>query len=163
MNEIFIFGAKYLYILVLIIALADFLRQSKNTKIRMIALAIIALPLTYVVSKILGYFYYDPRPFVQNHFLPLIPHDPDNGFPSDHAILVGAISSVWFYFNKRLSFILWVIAILVGVSRIAVGIHHPVDIIGGFIIAILCTVISQKINQIKLFKKIKGGKPLSNI
>ena len=153
MDSIYIFGAKYLYILVLIIALADFLRQSKNTKVKMIALAIIALPLTYAISKILGYFYYDPRPFVQNHFLPLIPHDPDNGFPSDHAILVGAIASVWFYFNKRLSLVLWTIAILVGASRIAVGIHHPIDIIGGFIIAVICAFAADRILKLKYLQK----------
>ncbi len=152
MDSIIIFGAKYLYILVLIIALADFLRQSKNKRIETIFLAVIALPLTYILGKILGHFYYDPRPFVQNNFTPLIPHSPDNGFPSDHALLVGSIAAVWMFLNKRLSLVLWLIALLVGLSRVAAGIHHPLDIIGGFIIAVICAFIADKIFRLRTEK-----------
>ncbi len=153
MDSILIFGAKYLYIFVLLIALADFLRQSKDKRIKTILMAIIALPLTYILGKILGHFYYDPRPFVQNNFIPLIPHSPDNGFPSDHAMLVGAIASIWMFINNRLSLILWLIAILVGLSRVAVGIHHYLDIAGAFVIAIACAFIANKILKIKNLQK----------
>jgi undecaprenyl-diphosphatase len=145
MNSFFIFGAKYLYLLVPLIAMVHFLWQSKETQKKMLIFAIIALPLAYLVAKFVGYFYYDPRPFVQGNFIPLIPHAPDNGFPSDHMLFVSAIAATWWYFNRRISFVLWTIATLVGISRIGVGVHHPIDIIGSVVIAMLCAAITPKI------------------
>jgi undecaprenyl-diphosphatase len=154
MDTIYIFGAKYLYIVVLIIAIAYFLKQPKETKKTIAVFALIALPLAYITAKIAGHFYYDPRPFVQSHFNPLIFHEPDNGFPSDHALLTGAIATTWFYFNRRIGIVLWIIAILVGVSRVSVGVHHPIDIVGSFIIALTCVAVAHKIVRIEFFKKI---------
>ncbi len=134
-----IFGAKYLLVIIVGIALIYFLRQPRPTQRKMLTLAAVACPLILLIARLIAIFYYDPRPFVVGHFAPLIPHDPDNGFPSDHALLGAAISSWAFPFSKKLSAAAWILTLLVGFSRVYVGVHHPIDIAGSIIISILTT------------------------
>ncbi|WP_419188808.1 phosphatase PAP2 family protein [Enhydrobacter aerosaccus] len=63
-------------------------------------------------------------------------HTPDNGFPSDHTLLLSALAALASCWNGRLSLLLWFIALLVGAARVYVGLHHPVDILGSILIAI---------------------------
>ena len=101
--------------------------------------AVIALPLTYIVAKIISNFYYDPRPFVVGQFTPLLPHAADNGFPSDHTLLSSAVAAVIFFFHRKLGAFLFVVAFMVGMARVFAGIHHSVDIFGSMVIALVVT------------------------
>jgi len=137
-----IFGAKYLIWVLVGLALVWFLRQPKEKKKEMIVFGAVAFPLIYAVAKLIAMFYYNPRPFVVEPLLhPLIPHEPDNGFPSDHTLLGSAISTVIYSFSKKISILSWILTILVGLSRILAGIHHPIDILGSIIISILVGLI----------------------
>ncbi len=148
-NTLFIFGAKYLYLVVVGVAAVYFFTQSRVIQKQIIIFGMITLPIAYVLAKIAGYFYYDPRPFVVNHFTPLISHTADNGFPSDHTLLSAAIAVILYPFNKKLSGLVWALALLVGWSRVYVGVHHPVDIAGSIIIAIFSAwVVSQIIKKL---------------
>lgn len=141
MDALVIFGAKYLYLVIVVVALVYIWRQPKELRRRIVLCAVVALPLTYLVAKIIGNLYYDPRPFVVGHFVPLLPHAPDNGFPSDHTLLSSAVAAVIFFFSRKLGFLLFVIAFLVGVSRVFAGIHHFADIFGSIIIATAVTYV----------------------
>ncbi len=140
MSSLFIFGAKYLFILSLIIGAVYFLWQPRSVQIQMLKLSAVSLPLIYIASLLAGFLYYDPRPFVIGHFIPLIPHFADNGFPSDHALLVAAVAIIVTLFNKRVGVLLWVIAVLVAVSRVSVGVHHFIDVFASMIICVAITV-----------------------
>ncbi len=139
-NRFLIFGAKYLYLIVMGIALFYFLKKSEATRKRIIILSIIVLPATYLIAKIMGFFYYDPRPFVLGNFTPLIHHAPDNGFPSDHTLLTADMASVLYLFSKKTSMVLWMFTLIVGISRVYAGLHHPIDVFGSMVIAIITTV-----------------------
>lgn len=135
-NLLIIFGAKYLLWILVVIALIWFLKQSREKQKQIIFFGVTALPIIFLISRLVGRFYYDPRPFVVGHFVPLIPHEPDNGFPSDHTLLGAALASVIYLFNRKISWIAWIFTILIGVSRVLAGIHHLVDIAGSIIISI---------------------------
>ena len=137
MSSLIIFAAKYLFILSPLTAGAYFLNASREKKIKMLMLGGIALPFMYVTAKVLGHVYYDPRPFVQEHFTPLIPHDADNGFPSDHTLITAGVAAVIYFFNRPWGFALLGLALLVGAARVAAGVHHPVDIVGSIVIAVV--------------------------
>ncbi len=144
MDNLIIFGAKYLYLVIVIAALAYVFRQPRELRWRIIVCAVIALPLTYIAAKIAGYFYYDPRPFVVGQFTPLLPHAADNGFPSDHALFGSAIAAVIFLFHRRFGLLLFAVAFLVGVSRVFAGVHHFTDIFGSMAIAAAATYAVYK-------------------
>jgi undecaprenyl-diphosphatase len=148
-NLIFIFGAKYLYLVIIIIAFIWFLSQNNPRKREILLISCICLPLIFIASGIAGRLYYNPRPFAVGNFEPLIPHQADNGFPSHHTLLVSAVSAIVFLFNRRLSLLLWFLALFVGFSRVYAGIHHIIDIIASIFISIIV------ITLIHFFWKIK--------
>ncbi len=150
-----IFCAKYLIALSLIFAVAFALRLQKKEQRSLIIFAAIALPLIYLSALIAGHLYNNPRPFVAEHFVPLIPHGADNGFPSDHVLLASAIAAIWTIYNKRIGLVLWGISLFIGIGRVYVGVHHPIDIIGSALIAasITCVVyvLMKRIKFLRLF------------
>lgn len=141
MDTIIIFIAQYLYLLVLFIGAVFFILQPGRIRKSIVICSIIIVPLAYIVSRIAGVLYYDPRPFVVGHFIPLIAHAADNGFPSDHVLITGAVAMVLWFYNKKLSVVLWALALLIGWARVYGGIHHPADIAGSVIIALIAGVI----------------------
>lgn len=140
-NMLIIFAAKYLFILSVLIAGIYFLLLSIPKKKEFSVFTVIALPFTYVLAKLSSLFIFDPRPFVTDHITPLIAHASDNGFPSDHMLLTTAIASVVFVYNRWLGLLLFGIALAVGISRVIAGVHHPLDIIGSVVLAVISTAV----------------------
>ena len=154
-----IYGANYLYIVLLLIALIWFLLQPWEAKKEMAAWGVVALPIMCVLLVVAGLVYYDPRPFVVGHFTPLIPHVPDNGFPSDHTLLCSATSSIVFFYSRKMSAVLWLLTALVGASRIYTGVHHPLDIIASVVMATVVSYLVWKfvlptLRSSALYKKL---------
>ncbi|MDD5108435.1 MAG: phosphatase PAP2 family protein [Candidatus Omnitrophica bacterium] len=147
---IFIFGAKYLFLFVVAIGFAWFLTQPKSKKKEILIFACISLPLIFIIFKIAGYLYHNPRPFIEGHFKPLIYHKADNGFPSQHELLVSAISAIIFVFSRRMGFVLGILALFVGFSRVYVGVHHMIDIVGSIIISIVAVSLVYFIRHLLL-------------
>jgi undecaprenyl-diphosphatase len=139
-----VFGAQYLFVVLLAFALVWYLVQPRSAQIEMIAWGVVALPLMYILLVVAGMAYFDARPFVSDGVTPLILHDADNGFPSDHTLICSATSSVVFLYNKKFSALLWVMTAFVGASRVYTGIHHPLDIIASVIMAVTVSVLVWK-------------------
>ena len=158
MNNLIIFNAQYLYLLAIALLAIYFFLLPKDKKKSIVILSAVYFPLTYLLAKIASFLYFDPRPFVVGHFTPLISHAPDNGFPSDHMLLVSAIASILFVYNKKLGAVAWIVAFIIGASRVLAGIHHWTDILGSAVIAVgvmwLVKDYIMKTNIInKFFKK----------
>jgi undecaprenyl-diphosphatase len=139
MTGLDIAAAQYLFLLPVAILALYFFRQPSDAKRRMAIFAGPSLLLTYLAGLLGNRLYLDPRPFVIGHFTPLIPHTPDNGFPSDHTLLVASLAALGCYWNATLGVALWVLAAVVAVARVAVGLHHPIDVIGSIVIAVVVT------------------------
>jgi undecaprenyl-diphosphatase len=144
MNSIIIFGAKYLFIFVVVLAFIYFVQLDRQRKKQYIIFALITLPVTYIVAKVLGHFIYNPRPFISSGVQPLISHAADNGFPSDHTLFVSSLAVITYVFNKRGGIVLGVLAVLVGISRVLAGVHHGADVVGAAVIAIVVAIIIRK-------------------
>lgn len=73
-------------------------------------------------------------------------------FPSGHASISTAIGIVLIYFilkrikNKKIAYLLsgfiFIYLILVGISRVYLGVHYPTDVLGGWVIAGIWSFIS---------------------
>lgn len=152
MNTFFILSAKYLYVVPVAVLGIYFFTRSFEQQKRMALFAIPAVLLAYVLARIGNHFYMDPRPFVVGHFTPLIYHAPDNGFPSDHTLLVATLAAIGTLWNRKLGLVLWAIAILVAVARVYVGVHHAIDVVGSMVIAIIAVFIVYVLFK-RIFKK----------
>ncbi len=141
MDALFIFGAKYLFLVSLLIGLLWFIYLPRSLKKSRLVFGALSSILTFLIGKTASYFYFNARPFVVNKFTPLIEHVSNNGFPSDHTLLVAVIASIIFVFNKRLGLALGFIALFVGFSRIYTGVHHSLDVFGSFFISVISTIL----------------------
>lgn len=88
-----------------------------------------------VINAIIHLVYYHPRPFVTHHVHQLVPHTVDSSFVSDHAVLVFAIAWTFIMRNERFKYPIFIWAIVVGISRIYVGVHYPFDVIGSALLS----------------------------
>jgi undecaprenyl-diphosphatase len=85
-----------------------------------------------------GRLYSDSRPFVSDAGTRLlISHSADNGFPSDHALVGFALAATLMSWRWAGGLTAMAAATLIGIARIFVGVHWPVDILGGAFIGIL--------------------------
>ncbi|MCL4392384.1 phosphatase PAP2 family protein [Patescibacteria group bacterium] len=141
MNHIIIYTAEYLYLVVLLVAAIFFFKQPRKIQKSMIVCGVIIAPVSYILAKIGSHLYYDTRPFVVGHFTPLIAHAADNGFPSDHMLLVSAVAMIVTFYNKRLGAVLWVLALFVGIARVLSGVHHVTDIVGSIVFVLIAAAI----------------------
>ena len=84
-------------------------------------------------------------------------------FPSSHAAnnAAGAMLVGWYY--PRFKWLFIAIALTIGISRIYVGVHFPLDVLGGFVVGIVCAFVVIGILTasdwlyLNLFKKKRGG------
>ena len=138
-----VFLAKYLYLFVIggIVLLFLFSDYKKQIALR----ALFTLPLAFLLSLLFTRIVLSPRPFLLDHTVPLIQSATDNGFPSDHTLLVATLAMILFFAHKRISLMFLFLSLLVGIGRVLAGVHHPFDILGSFIIAVISSVLISKI------------------
>lgn len=103
-----------------------------------------------ILSYFIGLIYYVPRPFVHNKVNLLIPHIADASFPSDHAIGTMSIAVGLNKYNKILGTLSMLVSVMVGVSRVYVGHHFPLDIIGAYALVFIANYIYGKLVKDKL-------------
>lgn len=136
MDSLIVFGAKYLFVAVILIVAYVWLRQSRRRKLEMVAVVVLAGILAFIASRIAGKIYYDPRPFFTHHVKPLVPYSGDNGFPSDHSLLTMTLAAATYFYHKKWGLLAGAIAVLVGVSRILAHVHSPIDVLGAWVISL---------------------------
>lgn len=147
MDNLIIFGAKYLVFIIALIAGWVWLSQPSRGKVRLASAVIVAAVAALVLAKLAGKLYYDPRPFVTHHLKPLVAHSADNGFPSEHTALSMVLASVIYFYKPKVAYVLFGLTLLVGISRVAAHLHSPIDIAGGLVIGALAGWLGYHASQ----------------
>lgn len=103
--------------------------------------AIAAVFVALAINGGIGSAYFRERPFVAFGFVPLtIEARTSKSFPSDHTASAFALATVMLVSKPRLGALMLACAILIGLSRIFVGVHYPGDILAGAGIGILSAI-----------------------
>lgn len=144
MNTLIAWLANYLlWIIVAIAVVHGLVRERGSARVTAVASAVVGLGLTLVFILIAAKLHTDARPFVQNpHLHPLISHSRDNGFPSDHSAAAGLIAMLVTLRDRLIGALLWVLAIGVGLARVAAHVHHLQDIAAGLAIGAVAAVLA---------------------
>ena len=100
------------------------------------------------ISGILKNFFNRPRPLSDIHDFIASLHTGTPAFPSQHAAIIMAMAVVLSHHYKKYTFWFYLIAGLVGFSRVYLGLHYVTDIVAGFLIG---AAIGLAINKLKIF------------
>lgn len=114
---------------------------------RMALLCLFSLLLADGIALILKHIILEPRPFVtlDNVHLLVVEDDP-HSFPSGHTTSTFAVLSVLvFKFRHEFwSVVLILFGIVIGFSRIYVGVHYPLDVFAGCVIGVLSAYFTYR-------------------
>lgn len=88
----------------------------------------------------------EPRPYTTlPHVLVLVSRSSDYSFPSDHAVMAGAVAAGVFVVNRRLGLVTGLAAILMGLARVYVGAHYPGDVLVGLLFGAIVTLAAYSL------------------
>lgn len=109
--------------------------MQKNGELFLVASSLVG---TYGIVQLLKVVFAVPRPFlVLTDVNALLYYGANNSFPSSHAAMFTALATSVYYYHRRLGIGLFILAFVIGFSRIYVGVHYPFDVLAGFCIGFL--------------------------
>ena len=100
------------------------------------ASALVAAAVAMLGNQVISRAWDRPRPYethpASDHLLSA--PSPDPSFPSDHAAAAFAIAFAVLAFSRRGGLVFLAAATLIGLSRIALGMHYPSDVVAGALV-----------------------------
>jgi membrane-associated phospholipid phosphatase len=83
----------------------------------------------------------EPRPYsVLTNITVLAHRSGDYSFPSDHAVMAGAVAGGLFLVNRRLGVVAAAAALLLAFARVYIGAHWPGDVLVGLMVGGLVVI-----------------------
>lgn len=105
-----------------------------------------------LLTEIIRFFYFRPRPFVALEFEPLFNHSAlQAAFPSGHASFYFALAFALFFLGRRRLGLWYAVgAVFMGLARVYAGVHWPLDIVAGALVGLLAAfVVKSLLSHIK--------------
>lgn len=111
----------------------------------------------FLVAKLLATLYQPAgeRPFELLGVAPGAAYLNNPGFPSDHVLFTTAITlAVWFETRqKKLTILLVILTVLVGLGRVLALVHTPLDVAGGLVVACIGAIWYLTVRPVKSTQK----------
>lgn len=128
--------AKYGVVLFAVLLLAGLISSRASTTRRLAAAgwACVATLLAVALNQPFGHLFDEARPYAaHSHLLVLATPTSDFSFPSDHAVMAGAVAAGLFLVSKRLGLLAAVAAVIMAFARVYIAAHYPWDVLGGLV------------------------------
>jgi undecaprenyl-diphosphatase len=93
---------------------------------------------------------HEARPYTTHpHILVLAHRSADFSFPSDHAVMAGAVAAGLWLASRRLGALALVAALLMAFARVYIAAHYPVDVAAGLVlgavVALACHALGRRL------------------
>ncbi|NIH84364.1 phosphatase PAP2 family protein [Amycolatopsis granulosa] len=137
--------AAYGVVLFAVLMLAGWWIARRQASVAKMAAAIwtplamlIALGVNQPVADLVG----EPRPYARlPGILVLAQRSTDPAFPSDHAVMAGAVTAGLFLVHRGLGAIAAVAAAVMVFARVYIGAHYPGDVLAGLVLGAVVTLL----------------------
>ncbi len=100
------------------------------------------------------------RPFVENIGYNFLHHAADDSFPSDHGTVIFTFALAFLCWHRLWSgSLLMVLAVVIAWSRVYLGVHWPLDMLGGLLAGMIGCLSAQIIWQAmghKLYQRLQS-------
>jgi membrane-associated phospholipid phosphatase len=107
-------------------------RSSTSRRLGRAAWACVATLLAVGINQPLGHLFHEARPYVTHpHLLVLATPTTDFSFPSDHAVMAGAVAAGLFLVSRKLGLLAALAAVAMAFARIYIAAHYPWDVLVG--------------------------------
>lgn len=132
--------------------------KNKSSALRMNFFKLLSvLVLSAIISTSLKYFFERSRPFETYPDIEKLSEGGGSSFPSGHTIEAFSVAfTISALFRKRKYVVLiYLWALLIAYSRMALGVHYPFDVIGGILTGSLVSFFTLKLFDLKMWKEAK--------
>ncbi|WP_414476159.1 undecaprenyl-diphosphatase [Microvirga sp. M2] len=140
-----IFATHFLILLIPFFLGGLWVFGGQRNRLTSIALCV-ALGVAIMMSSTVGLLIVRPRPFMVGLGHALVEHRANSSFPSNHGLAFAVCAAVLFMVRRRqAAWIACAAGLIVAWSRIYVGVHYPLDMVGSVVVAIPAAMASLRI------------------
>ena len=97
----------------------------------------------WVCSNFIKNIFKIPRPHIALDSLTL--SDSLYSFPSGHTTFFFALAMAMYFYHRKLAYSIALFGMAVGLARVSIGYHYPIDIIGGAILGIVVGYVGHRV------------------
>ncbi len=144
LDRFMVFAAEKMDYLLILFVLIIFWKKDHFKRAILVSLGS-AFVAKYAFVTVFRYLIYSPRPFlVLERVNILMNHAFESSFPSGHTTFYFALATGVYFYNKKAGIILLVLAGLMGLARIFVSVHWPLDIVAGAILGVATALLADR-------------------
>lgn len=119
--------------------------QERRALLEMLLAVLLALG----IGQIITHVWPQPRPFMIHLGTQFVPHAPDPGLPSDHVTIFWSLACAALLAGRfrTWSVPLFALGLVVGWSRVFLGVHFPYDVMAAMPVALLGAGLARSVRS----------------